>query len=129
MYSIIKFTEQPIGEKANALRTIGTMLTNIGEIKQSHYMEYTAGIMSDIIREHINTAQKALQDDENASDQWGENILEYIDSALESVKAPDFGVPSDLPGSISERLGAFQKRIIQFGEMLKYWPEMIDISV
>ena len=128
MYLIIKFAQQPIGEKANALRTIGTMLTNLGEMKQSHLMEYTASIMSDIVREHIHAGQEALRNDQNAPDRWGEDMLGYIDSALEAVEEPGFGIPSDLPGSISERLNAFQKRTVRFGQLLWYWPEMVEAA-
>ena len=77
------------------------------------------------MRGHVYQGTKALNEDESAPDQWGEDMLGYIDSALEAVEEPGFGVPSDLPGSISERLGIFQKRTLQFGRLLQYWPEMI----
>ncbi len=127
VYSIRQFARQPIGEGASALRMIGTMLMNLGEMKQSHFLEHTTTMVSEIVRGHVYQGTKALNEDESAPDQWGEDMLGYIDSALEAVEEPGFGVPSDLPGSISERLDNFQKRTSQFGKLLWYWPEMMGV--
>ncbi len=128
MYSIRQFARQPIGEGASALRMIGTMLMNLGEMQRSHFLEHTTAIVSEIVRGHVYQGTKALNEDEDGPDQWERDMLGYIDSALEAVEEPGFGVPSDLPGSISERLDTFQRRTVQFGKLLWYWPEMMHTS-
>ncbi|MYE04562.1 MAG: hypothetical protein F4Y00_06295 [Bacteroidetes bacterium SB0662_bin_6] len=61
-------------------------------------------------------------------DCWRNDVMRYLTSARESATKPDFYVPIDLPGNPEQRLAAFRRQVLAYGQLLTHWPALVEAA-
>ena len=78
---------------------------------------------------HLQPEKRSyLANEPDKPDFWRNDVIRYLASARESVTKPDFSVPVDLPGNPEQRLAAFQRQVLAYGQLLTHWPALVEAS-
>ena len=76
----------------------------------------------------ILRAESLLANEPDRPDYWRNDVMRYLASAREAVTKPDFYVPIDLPGGPEERLAAFRRQVLAYGQLLTHWPALVEAA-
>lgn len=79
---------------------------------------------------HIDVlrAESLLANELDKSDYWRNDVMRYLASAREAAANPDFYVSIDLPGSPEQRLAAFRRQELAYGQLLIHWPTLVETA-
>ena len=118
----------PIGEGVDALHTLGDMLIRLARLPQKAFSDYLRKLALQAVHADVFRAEHCLGNELDRPDFWRNDVMRYLASARETVKKSDFSVPSDLPGTPQERLAAFRRQVLAYGQLLTHWPALVEAA-
>ena len=128
IYIALTQDQNPIGEGAEALHTLGDMLVRLARLPQKSFSDYLRKLALQAVHIDVLRAEQILANELDRPDYWRNDVMRYLASARESAAKPDFFVPVDLPGSPAERLAAFRQQVLAYGQLLTHWPALVDAA-
>ena len=120
--------QNPIGEGAEALHTLGDMLIRLARLPEKAFSDYLRKLVLQAVHIDVLRAEHCLGNELDRPDCWRNDVMRYLASAREAVTKPDFSVPVDLPGNPEERLATFQRQVLAYGQLLTHWPALVEAA-
>lgn len=111
-------------------RSLGEFLIGISWMKQPDFEEMTRELLLKRATRFINDCEKAMARYEHQPGFWVRDLCDQIAEIRRATIRTDFGVPCDLAAIFrAEHIhGVMQQLIRQFGELLCWWPEIVQAS-
>ncbi len=128
IYITLTQDTNPIGEGAEALHTLGDMLIRLARLSEKAFSDYLRKLALQAVHIDVLRAEHLLGNEPDRPDCWRNDVMQYLTSARESVTKPDFSIPIDLPGTPEERLAAFQRQVLAYGQLLTHWPAIVEAA-
>ena len=128
IYITLTQDQNPIGENAEALHTLGDMLVRLARLPQKAFSDYLRKLALQAVHIDVLRAERLLANEPDRPDYWRNDVMRYLTSARESVAKPGFPVPADLPGTPEERLAAFRRQVLAYGQLLTHWPALVEAA-
>ena len=128
IYITLTQDANPIGEGAEALYMLGDMLMRLARLPQKAFSDYLRKLALQAMHTDVFRAEHRLGNELDRPDYWRNDVMRYLASAREAVTKPDFSVPVDLPGNPEQRLAAFQRQVLAYGQLLTHWPALVEAA-
>ena len=128
IYITLTQDQNPIGEGAEALHTLGDMLVRLARLPEKAFSDYLRKLALQAMHIDVLRAEHRLGNEPDRPDCWRNDVMRYLASAQESAANPDFSVPIDLPGTPEERLAAFRRQVLAYGQLLTHWPAIVEAA-
>jgi hypothetical protein len=118
------------GDAAESLRRLGCALEHLGMLPAREFQEE---IQRRVCREIIVIAdelERSLEARGYRPLYWANDVNKFLDILRESVTREEFFVPLDLlyKCDIEEASVRTRHVIVEFGRLLKWWPDLIELS-
>jgi hypothetical protein len=110
------------------LRALGRYLTELGSMPLLDFEEFIRIQMWHKASSDISWIEHRLQVYEESPDFWANDVKKYLDTlckALLKVTAPHDLMDGH---SISETLDLTQRLVLRFGQLLYWWPEVVEAA-
>jgi hypothetical protein len=113
---------------AARLRSLGRHLIEIGSIEPDDFRELLRMLMLRQTSLRITHEESILRHHGGQPEYWAADLRKNIESRLMAAVKPDYIVPVDLPQHLpkEERLGQVQNLIRRYGELLLWWPPIVE---
>lgn len=126
---IRSFFSHPAGpDPARNIRALGRSLQELGTLPLEPFADFLRATAWRAMQSNVVYAEQRLEALSAAPAYWKDDVRAYLRVVAEAVVQPDFFIPSDLEGRAAEKLALFQDLVYKFGELLVYWPALVEAA-
>jgi FkbH-like protein len=118
------------GDERQRQRALGGHLREIGQMRLADFERYLLEQQVRLTRGFVAVAEAALDAREGEPAFWADDVRRYLDLLAQALTRPDYLTPLDLlDGRSPEDARELSRELVrQFGELLCWWPEMVDLA-
>jgi hypothetical protein len=112
------------------LRSLGKHLMELGSMPFADFEEFVRTQAWNTNSQFISLMEDRLRLHRESPDYWSNDVKKYISILRQSMTRRDYWVPLDLieGRSIDEVRELTQRLVFNFGQLLYWWPEIIEVA-
>jgi hypothetical protein len=118
----------PRARVADRLRSLGRHLIEIASMEPDEFDQFMRKLLWMRAAQRIGQMESLVREYGGYPQYWAADLQREIKATQAALVRPDYIVPIDLPGEPGSeaRLRESQNLIRRYGELLQWWPEMIE---
>jgi hypothetical protein len=112
------------------LRSLGKHLTELGSMPLLSFEEFVRVQLWLVQSNYVSLMENQLRELGGSPRFWAKDVKKCLDSLRGAVAKKEYSVPQDLleGRSVDEARQLTQRIVFRFGQLLRWWPEIIEAA-
>jgi len=112
------------------LMDLGRYVSSVASLPPQEFSDFVVWLMCARLASVIETLEHTLLNARFASGAWTSDLEQRIEQLRRVPSAADYAVPVDVAGATAQERGCNAQRALRsFGELLSYWPAILDRTI